>query len=131
MVRRTWTQALAWAIGLAALLPADTIAQGGDPLVRRADVPLIQPLGALAAIPTMPGVGMFLTYFNSAVPWLFDVAIGFCAIWVVIGGIRIMASAGGGEKGEGINNIKYAVGGLLILIFAGTILKTLNNFFYK
>jgi len=128
-----WVLAALSAVAVA--LPGEALA---DPVVHRGigdpaqGIPLLQPWsgGGPTTTPILPGVQTFFAYFNSAIPWMFEVAIGFCAIWILIGGIQIMVSGGGGQKSSGQSHITWALVGTLILVFAGAILKLLNNMFY-
>lgn len=111
---------LSWAVAIPALA-ADQV---------RGSVKLIQPLddstGTLAA-----SNDIFLNYFNLSVDWIFLVATGFATMWVLIGGVMYMVSGNDqGLRGKAISKITSAVLGLIILLFAGVILRTLNSLFY-
>lgn len=92
-------------------------------------VPLVQPLGSDNTVGVLPGAGTFIAYFNGFSGWLFTIAVGFCLIWVVIGSFMIMMSGGpsGSMMGTGKEMIKWAIIGLVLLNFAGFILRTLDS----
>ena len=97
-----------------------------------ARVKLLEPLGEEKDIPVKPGAGTLIAYFNSAVTWLISVAVGICVIWVLIGGFHIMVSGGDTSlRQRGQEFIKWALIGLVMLLFAGFILRTLNQLFFK
>ena len=94
-------------------------------------VPLLAPLGEEDEIEVSEGAGTLIAYFNSASNWMLSVAVGFCVIWVVIGGIKIMISGGdSGKREEGRSHIFWAITGLVMLLFAGFILRSLNSMFF-
>ena len=114
-----------------ALLGAGAAYAQTPPAQMDASVPLLQPLGGMTAIPIGSGYQTFLTYFNDAVGWIFQVAVGFTVVWVLIGGFMYMTSGNNqSQRGAAISRMTWAIGGLLILLFAGFILRTLNNIFY-
>lgn len=97
---------------------------------RRDDIELIEPIDpAVTSIAVEPGAGTFITYFEVASQWLFEIAVGFAVIWVLIGGFTLMI---GGEnmKTQAKDMMKWAILGLLLLIFAGYFLRTLNDIFF-
>jgi hypothetical protein len=48
----------------------------------------------------------------------------------VVGGVQIMMSSGGGGKEAGVERLKWSIAGLVTLVLAGFILRTLNPLFY-
>jgi len=93
---------------------------------------LLAPLGSQTNISVSSGFGTFLTYFNDAGTWLIRVAMGLCVLWVLLGGFMIMLSgADSGQRSKGIEHMKWSIIGMVILLFAGTILRLLNSMFYK
>ncbi len=97
----------------------------------QAEIHLLEPIGGSASIPVSPGAGTAIAYFNTAANWLLIVAVGSCVVWVVIGGIEIMISGGGEWRGRGKENIRWAITGIVMLLFAGFILRTLNSMFFQ
>jgi hypothetical protein len=94
-------------------------------------VPLLQSLGDLSSVSIQPGYQTFLNYFNDAVGWIFEVAVGFTVLWVLIGGFMYMTSGNNqSRRGDAISRITWAIGGLFMLLFAGFILRSLNNIFF-
>ena len=95
------------------------------------NVNLLQPLGGSSVVGIQPGYGTFIQYFNQSRNWIFDVAVGFAVVWVLIGGFLYMTSGNNqSRRGEAISRITWAITGLLILLFAGFILRTLNSVFF-
>lgn len=117
--------------GFVALLAAVLLS---DPLITlaqvRSGVPLIQPLDdTTPSLSSSPNI--FLDYFNVSVGWLFKVAVGFAVMWVLIGGVMYMTSGNNqGQRSSAISKMTWAIIGLLILLFAGVILRTLNSIFF-
>ena len=98
---------------------------------RRTCIPLVAPLGRRSAIDIEPGIGTFMAYFSDISGWLFEVAVGFCILWILIGGYMIMISGSdGGRRSTGKSMITWAIIGLLIINFAGFILRLLNDIFF-
>ena len=92
----------------------------------------MQKLGTKDCIDIEPGVGTFLAYFNDSTQFIFAVAVGAVVVWVLVCGFAIMLMGGdAGKRGEWIENMKWSIGGLLLLLFAGFILRTLNSMFFK
>jgi hypothetical protein len=108
---------------LVALVPAVAYA---------ADVKLLQPL---CGSPTVSGTGPFdimFAYFNCAGIWLYDIAIGVCVLWVLVGGIHIIVSGDNSELySRGKSYIIGSISGLLLLIFAPVVLRFINGGFYQ
>lgn len=105
---------------------------GKDKKPAEGKVVLIEPIGDEQEIDIKPGAGTLIAYFNTAADWLIIVCVGICVIWVVIGGFEIMTSGGDATKrGNGQQHIMWAILGLLMLVFAGFILRTLNSMFFK
>lgn len=74
---------------------------------------------------------MFYKYFNLLWPYLIGSAAGIAVLMAVVGGLQIIMSGGDqGKRQEGIDRFKNAIMGLLMALFAGLILRTLNPSFY-
>ena len=98
---------------------------------RRNCIILTAPLGEKNKVYVQPGVGTVINYFADISGWLFEVAVGFCILWILIGTYFIMVSGSdSGKRGTGKTMITWAIIGLLIINFAGFILRTLNNIFF-
>lgn len=99
---------------------------------RQGGINLLAPFStAVTSIFPSSGIGTFIDYFNSAGTWIWMVAMGICVLWVLLGGFMIMLSgAESGLRGKGIGHIRWAITGLIILVFAGFILRTLNSLFF-
>lgn len=104
------------------------------PVITKAqeDIPLLQPLPGCSSIPIhTDGFGTMFAYFNCAVHWLYNIGIGVCVLWTLIGGICIIVSGDNTEMySRGKNYIIGSVSGLLMLIFAPTVLRFLNGSFF-
>jgi hypothetical protein len=103
------------------------------PLIQnRSDLRLMQPLddSTWALAPSDPGQ-LFLDYFKIGAAWLFGVAAGIAILNTLFGGIQILFSGGDPSKrSEGVTRLLWSIGGLLILSFAGFILRLINPLFY-
>ncbi len=94
-------------------------------------VKLLEPFGDQDCIDVEPGLQTWFLYFGQLAPWLYNVAIGIAVLWLVIAGFKITISSDNETaRQEAIGQMKAAVLGLLILIFAGPILRTLNSLFF-
>jgi len=98
-------------------------------------VPLLQPLSpGVFSIPVISGglpAATFIEYFNQSRSWIFQVAVGFTVVWVLIGGFLYMTSGNNqSRRTEAISRMTWAITGLLMLLFAGFLLRTLNNLFF-
>lgn len=88
--------------------------------------------GGFGFVPVGSGpLGTFTYYFQLIYPWFIGVAAGIAVLWGLFGGIMIIFSADDqAKRAEGIEKFKWAIAGLLMIIFARLILHTLNpNFF--
>jgi len=81
--------------------------------------------------PNVP-LGVFQCYFNSIYPWAVGTAAGVALLMVLVGGLQIIRSEGDqGKRQEGIDRLRMAIIGLMMIIFSNIILQTLNPFFYQ
>lgn len=121
---RLFIAVLAWCWVFPVL--AQDLIQGPKPLR------LLQPLGGVQEIAPSGGLTMFYQYFNSSFPWLIGVAAGIAVLQTLRGGISILLSGGDpGKRSEGISTMTWSIAGLLLIAFAGFILRILNPMFYK
>ena len=96
------------------------------------EVKLIQSLSGGESISIEPGFRTLLNYFEDSRPWIFEVAVGFTVVWVLIGGIQFMTSGtDSSRRSTAVSRMTWAIVGLLILLFSGFILRTLNGMFFK
>jgi len=121
---------------IAAWLPMLVAAEdAADDQVRKNTVHLVKPLGSETEITIHPGgIQTWLDYFESAGEWLFYVAVGVCIIWILLGGYQIMTAGISGQDTQasaGWARIRTAITGVLLLLFSGFILRTLNSLFFK
>jgi hypothetical protein len=95
-------------------------------------VRLLEPIGGVASIPTGGGpLQTFYTYFNLLWPWLIGTAAGVAVLMAVIAGLQIIMSGGDqGKRSEGVDRLRTAIIGLIVLVLAGMLLRTLNPSFY-
>jgi hypothetical protein len=97
-------------------------------------VPLLQPLSGAPSVPVIASglpAATFIAYFNQSRSWIFQVAVGFTTVWVLIGGFLYMTSGNNqSRRTEAISRMTWAITGLIMLLFAGFILRTLNNLFF-
>jgi len=122
--------ALGFLGGIAALLRA-TVVFAGNELIQRNQIELLEPISGGNTIPIGPGVDTWINYFNSAFSWLYDIAVGICILWLLYGGIQIMISSDQADKrAAGKSKMTGAIIGIVVLSFAGTILRMLNNLFF-
>ncbi|MDA1208924.1 MAG: pilin [bacterium] len=94
---------------------------------------LIQPLDDNFGTPLVisTSTGTFEEYFIRSSTWIFNIAISFCIIWVLIAGMMYMTSGNDqGRRSSAINRMTWAIAGLLMMLFAGFILQSINNAYY-
>lgn len=110
------------------LLPQIVFAQLNSGKIR-----LMEPIGKCGELTGKPGLDTFFTYFNLLWPWMIGTSAGIAVLMAIAGGIQIIMSGGDpGKRGEGVQRLMNALLGLLMLIFAGLLLNTLNpSFFVK
>lgn len=94
-------------------------------------VTLVQPLDDSTTSLEIGDDLAIIVYFETFAPYFYTVAVGFCTIWVVIGGIMVMVSKGGQMKDSGKDMIQWSIIALLILTFGGFVLRTLNSVFFQ
>ncbi|MEK7590903.1 MAG: hypothetical protein AAB489_01715 [Patescibacteria group bacterium] len=102
-------------------------------LAAAARIRLFEPIvGGCPALTATPGLGTFFTYFNQLWPWLIGTSAGIALLMALVGGLQVILSGGDQSKRqEGLDRLKNAFLGLLMLAFAGLILTTLNPSFFK
>ncbi len=117
---------------LISTLPSAAVARGNLEPDDSGSMYLLQPLDAGSnEIDAQGGIDIFFTYFNRAWPWLMGTAAGLAVLQAIVGGVEIMISSGGEKRSAGIERLQWAIAGLVILVLAGLILRTLNPIFYK
>ncbi len=94
---------------------------------------LMEAIGKCGELTGKPGLDTFFTYFNLLWPWMIGTSAGIAVLMAIAGGIQIIMSGGDpGKRGEGVQRLMNALLGLLMLVFAGLLLNTLNpSFFIK
>ncbi len=108
-------------------------AAGGGADARMIDdkVDLLEPIGGPTEIDVGPGLTTWYNYFNSALPWLYTVAVGLCLLWMLYGGYLIMISSDQADKrAAGKAKMIGAILGIVVLSFTGSILRILNDMFF-
>ena len=101
------------------------------PLALAADIQLMEPVGGCDKLTPKPGLGTFFGYFNLLWPWLIGTAAGIAVLMALVGGLQVIMSGGDqSKKQEGLDRLKNALLGLLMLVFAGVILRVLNPSFF-
>lgn len=128
--------ALSLALSMGASVHSDAVAADPSPpqIPQTIDggVPLIEPIGQKSTITVTAGFGTLFSYINDIADYLLIVAGGICILWVLIGGLQMMMSGVDNSlQSKGKESMKWAIIGLVILLFAGFILRTLNSMFYK
>ena len=94
---------------------------------------LLEPIGGVKELNPGAGgpLGLFFAYFNLLYPWLVGLASGVALLMVVVGGFQVMTSGDDSSaRSNGLNRVKWAIGGLLFLSLISVILKLLNPGFY-
>jgi len=106
-------------------------------------VPLIEPLDR-----GMPGgspegttsidvdlsapVQTFINLGQLRMPWFILVAVGLVTLWILVsGGMIVILGGDQGGRSKWIEHIKWAIIGLIALVFVGAILNFLNASFFK
>ena len=96
---------------------------------------LLEPLGHQTDVTIPAGGGSplqpFLELSSDRMPWFILVAVGIVTLWVLVSGGMIIVF-GGDQSGRSkwIEHIKWAIIGLIALVFVGVILNFLNASFY-
>lgn len=110
------------------LIPGIALAQLTNGKIR-----LMERIGKCDELTGKPGLDTFFTYFNLLWPWMIGTSAGIAVLMAIVGGIQIIMSGGDpGKRGEGVQRLMNALLGLLMLVFAGLLLNTLNpSFFVK
>lgn len=96
-------------------------------------IPLLEPFGGSSTLTvncsnTSCIFAAWISYYASAAGWVFNVAVGICVIWMLVAGLRVIISGDNAQmRDNAIGQMKAAAFGLMLLVFAGPILKSLNN----
>lgn len=102
---------------------------------QRSGLRLLQPLddSTTSLAPSPPGtIDIFFNYLAIGLPWLFGVAAGIAILNTLVAGVQILFSGGDPSKrSEGLSRLTWSIAGLLILSFAGFILRLINPLFYR
>ena len=101
--------------------------------VGRGNICFLEPIatGLENYYPTGP-MDAFFWYFNNLWPWILGVSAGIAILWFILGCLEIILSGGDqGSRSKGIERIKWAIFGILIIGFSSLILGMLNPSFYK
>ncbi len=122
---------LALQVVLVCAVPGKAVAQGNLQPPEYDTIYLLQPLDDGDNELSGDGIEIFFEYFNRAWPWLVGTAGGVAVLQAVIGGVQIMTSSGGSGKSEGVERMQWAIAGLVMLVLAGLILRTINPLFYQ
>ncbi len=78
------------------------------------------------------GINIIYKYFRASWPYVSGVATGIGVLQALIGGIEIMLSGGdSGRRQSGITRLLWSIGGLMIILLTGFILRVLNPLFYR
>ncbi|HLD71262.1 MAG TPA: hypothetical protein VI873_01450 [Candidatus Peribacteraceae bacterium] len=97
----------------------------------KSEILLMEPVGGCSKLTAQAGLGTFFNYFNLLWPWLIGTASGIAVMMTLVGGLQVIMSEGDqGKRQEGLDRIKNSMIGLLMLVFAGLILTTLNPSFF-
>ncbi len=115
-----------------AFAPAMAFAQDSDDnmVLEARPIVLLQPFTGQTELQPSNGIEIFFEYFNTIWPWALGTAAGIAVLRVLIAGVQIMTSRGG-DIGEAKEHLMWAIVGLIMLILAGFILRTLNPLFYQ
>lgn len=104
-------------------------AGGGGFKQKQGSIDLLTNIGGKTSV---SGEIPIYTYLEGIGPWLAQIVVGICVIWVLIAGFEIMLSGSKATSHEsGVNHMRWALIGLCIAMFSGLILKLLNNMYYK
>jgi len=128
---------LSLALSTGVLSPLGALAADDAPAIQipqtiGGGIPLLEKIGSLSNVPVTQGFGTLLTYINDIADWLLLVAGGICVLWVLVGGMQMMLSGlDNSLQSKGKESMKWAIIGLVILLFSGFILRTLNSMFFK
>lgn len=104
------------------------------PVSVHAEMRLIQPLVDGQEFPTS-GTTLntlpIFQYFDDVMWYLYTIAVGFCTIWIVLAGTKLITSGSDSSKaGEAKTEIKEVLIAILVLTFGAFILRRLNDLFF-
>lgn len=102
----------------------------GNLCIARDDLPLLEPLGSQRSFSPQPGISIFFLYFNDVWPWVIGIAAGVAVLQALVGGVQIMMSGSEDKAAEGKSRLTWAMGGIVVVAFAGFFLRLLNNIFF-
>ena len=102
----------------------------GNLCIPRQNLFLLQPLGPTQTIEPQTDIQVFFVYFNDIWPWLIGVAAGVAVLQALVGGVQMMMSGSSEKAAEGKTRLVWALGGIVVIAFAGFVLRLLNNIFY-
>jgi hypothetical protein len=116
---------LSWAFHGVAVANGPLAAPNNQPLF------LLQPLDdATFALPAQSGIDMLFTYFNISWPYIIGTVAGIAVLQGVVAGVQIMYGGSPDKVEAGKTRFLWALGGMIILGLAGTILRILNPIFF-
>ena len=98
-------------------------------------VPLLEPLDSAGTsvipVDTSAPMQTFINLGELRMPWFIQVAVGLVTLWVLVSGAMIIILGGDqGGRSKWIEHIKWAIIGLIALVFVGAILRFLNASFF-
>ena len=94
----------------------------------------LQPLNRACYDPSQDPspLGLLGAYFNDFYPYIVGIAAGFALLMVIVGGVQVIYSGGNGpSRQQGLDRLRWAIIGLLMIVFSTIILQTLNPNFYR
>lgn len=115
-------------------------ADGKNLIRRRTGIYLLEPLfnqgnpeiPDATNVQAQQGIDIIYKYFRASWPYISGVATGIGVLQALIGGIEIMLSGGdSGRRQSGITRLLWSIGGLMLILLTGFILRVLNPLFYR
>jgi hypothetical protein len=77
-------------------------------------------------------LSLFFQYFNPAITWFFAIGAGFAILNTLVAGVQIIFVADNpSRRADAVQRIIWSISGLLILAFAGMIMRFLNSVGYS
>jgi hypothetical protein len=96
------------------------------------NIQILESIDGQGCVPIGKGLATLFNYINQIFPWAIGVSAGLVVVWGVWSGGGMILNAGDDAKFKSEkDHFKASLIGLIVIIFSGAILATINaNFFH-